>query len=339
MFMKSKLALTIIIFLLTIGVLVPEHQAFAVANFSVSPLIIDYTTEKRDIINRDLVLTNNSDLPVRLYASVHEISTEAGSEVHKFITPSMTNRDTTITSWLQITRARLSIPARGTLTVPLTIRISPNTPPGTYHGLIGFADGPNRDNIEAKVISGQAATVILQITIADTKREALHLVSFTTDRFVIKPSDNSLSFTLQNNGDKPVTPGGEVIIYDTAGRELTSISVNSKRVEILPGEQTEITEPLPMIDKIGRNKAYLSLTYGQNQATIFDTAYYFSIPWYYLVLIFAFLLLILVILAWVFRRAFANQNKSYDTDLYDLPMFVKKSKEHTEFDHDINLKK
>lgn len=312
---------------------------FAVANFSVSPLIIDLTTEKRDIINRDLVLTNNSDLPVRLYASVHEISTEPGQKVHQFVTPSMTNRDTTITSWLEITRARLSIPAKGSLTVPLTIRISPNTPPGTYHGLIGFADGRNRDDIEAKVVSGQAATVLLQITIADKKRELLNLINFTTDRFVVNGDDNSIAFTLENTGDKALIPKGEVIIYDTTGKELLSIPVNTAGEEIKPGEQARLTEALPMLNELGRNKAYLSLTYGENQAAVYDTAYYFSLPWYYLLLLLAILVLILIIVVWFFKRAYGSQNMAYDADLYDLPMYVKTKGEYSAFDHDLNLKK
>ncbi len=334
--------LTVIIFLLSLAICATTagpSLVLAAANFSASPLIIDYTTEGRDIINRDIILTNNTNRPTRIYASVHEVEVEVGEEagVHEFVTPSMTDRSTTITSWLEISRARLELPANGTLTVPLTIRIHPNTPPGTYHALIGFATGPNRDDIEAKVISGQAASVILKITIKDDKREQLHLVSFATDRFTLRETDNKLSFTIENTGDIPLTPEGDVIIYDTSGKELASLNVNSGKVTIAPGERVQIYEDLPFINRIGRNKAYLTLQYGENQATVFDTAFYYSIPWYYLFIIFTLLALILSLVAWVFKRAFTREDRE-DDQLYDLPMFVKNSREHTEYDHDINLK-
>ncbi len=311
--------------------------AQAASGFSVSPLIIEYSSEGRDIISRDLTLTNTTDKPIRLYSSVHEIAVGNETEVKDFITPSMTDRATTITSWIQITRARLELPPRGTLTVPLTIRVHPNTPPGTYHALIGFASGPNRDEIEAKVKAGDAASAILKITIEEDIREQIHIVSFVADRFSVKPESNELSFTVENTGDVPLKPEGEIIIYDTTGKELTSVPANSAGITLAPGERSVISEPLPFMDRIGRNKAYLTLTYGANKAAVFDTAFYYSMPWYYLAGLFALLTVLLSIVAYAFRRAFGGGPVD-DDRLYDVPLFVRDFHDHDEYDHDLNLK-
>ncbi len=320
----------------TVTVLYPA-SLMAAAGFSVSPLIIEYASEERDIINRDLTLTNSTDKPIRLYASVHQIEVGEQTEVKEFVTPSMTDRATDITSWISITRARLELKPQGTLTVPLTIRVHPSTPPGTYHALIGFASGPNRDEIESKVISGDAASVILKITIAEDTREQIHIVSFAADRFSVKPESNELSFTIENSGDVPLTPQGEIIIYDTTGKELTAIKANSAGVTIMPGERTVITEPLPFISRVGRNKAYLTLTYGQNSAAVFDTAFYYSMPWYYLAGLFLGLAFLLTLIALAFRRAFGGGVVD-DQHLFDVPLFVRESHDHDEYDHDLDLK-
>lgn len=331
---KSHLTaiLAIMVFLL------PVRGIAAPANFSVSPLIIDITTEGRDIITRDITLTNHSQRQTRVYASVHEIAVGEDTEIKEFITPSMTDRATSITSWLEISRARMEVPAASTHVVPLTIRVHPNTPPGTYHALVGFASGANRDDIEAQIKNGQGESVILKITIEDKRREQLHLVNFTTSRFAVKKDGNYVSFTLENTGDTLLKPEGEVVIYDTTGRELAAVSVNAGNTELAPGEKKEIVEPLPFTDRLGRNKAYLALNYGQNQAAVFDTTFYYSIPWYYLLALFGLLTIVLLFIAILFKRAFTRNQEYSDGSVYEVPLYVKNSREHSPYDHDINLK-
>jgi hypothetical protein len=329
---------SIITLLLGLGFFVMAHTALA-ANFTVSPLLLDYNAEARDIINRDIILTNTTDKPIRAYASVHEVVMGEGTEIKEFVPASMSeSRATSITSWLEISRARLEIPPNGTLSVPLTIRINPETPPGTYHAIVGFAAGRNRDEIESQVMRGDGVSAILKIVVDDTRQEQLHLVNFITKRFVVLPNDNTLSFTLENTGDIPLTPAGEVIIYDTTGREVASVTANSAGETVLPGERLVVTEPLPYTARVGRNKAYLSLEYGANRATVFDTAFYYSVPWYYLFGLVLVLTFILFLLIWIFKRAFAGDGYDQVDSVYEVPLFYRNAHDHEEHDHDLDLK-
>lgn len=311
----------------------------AASAFTVTPLLIDVDSEERDIIEKTITLTNHTDTPTRVYAAVNEVTAGDSTEILQFVPGSMSDRSTSITSWIEVSRARQVIPAQGSLSLPLTIRVNPNTPPGTYQALVGFASGANRDEIEQKILTGQGLGTLVKITIADKRIEQLNLVSFVADRFTLGNPESQMSYTLENTGDTPLTPAGEIIIYNTKGEELTAITVNPKKTAILPGERTEYSEALPFLGQFGKNKAYLSLNYGnKNQAALFDTAFYYSVPWYYIAGLGLLLLIVLMSLILLFRRLTPTTDQYLETGLYELPMFVKDGKDHQPYDHDLNLK-
>jgi len=286
------------------------------------------------------VLKNLSSKPTRIYASVNEVNVTDNTEILDFVPASMSDRKVSITSWIEITRSRLELPPNGELSVPLKIRINPEAEPGVYYAYIGFASGANRDEIENKIKAGQGNGTILKITIADDTKEQISLVSFTADRFSYNDTDSQITFVLENTGDVPLSPSGEVIIYNTKGNELGSIPVNEEGTIIQPGERVEFSKLLPFVNSLGRNKAYLSINYGiKNQANVFDTTFYYSVPWYYILSFFVALLTLLVITTLVVRKLFTNTSDTFEQGVYELPLFVKQSHDHNEYDHDLNLKK
>lgn len=332
----NKLRLGLVLLALSFFI---HSEVYAAASFSVTPLFIDQTAEGRDIFTKDITLTNLTSRPTRIYASVNEVNVADDTNILDFVPASMSDRTTSITSWLEITRARLELPANGELKVPLKIKINPKVVPGVYYAYIGFASGANVDEIEKKIKSGQGNGTILKITIADDTREQISLVSFTADRFSYNDEDSQVNFILENTGDVPLAPSGEIIIYNTKGSELGSIEVNEEGGLIQPGERVEFTKTLPFVNNLGRNKAYLSLNYGiKNQANVFDTTFYYSVPWYYILAFFLALLTLLVITTLVVRKLFTSTGDTLEQGVYEIPLFVKQSHDHDEYEHDLNLK-
>ncbi len=326
---------------LLLGILVVlcgvEH-AIAAQQFSVSPLLIDETTEGRDLFTRTITLQNGQARNTRVYASVHEITLGDKTEILNFVPGSMSNRDTSITSWLEITRGRLEVPAGGSLEVPLTVRVHPNVKPGTYHAFVGFATGANRDEVVETILAGRGTGVIVKLTVGDDVNEQLQLVSFTTDRISLHKDSGNLTFTLENTGDVPVTPDGEVIIYDARGKELAMLPVNSEANTLEPGQRAVFTEQLPFTEHLGRSKAHLTLNYGDQKAAVIDTAFYYSIPWYYIAAVASLFVTVLIVFIALFRRMTRVHDTAYEHGIYEVPLFVRNAKDHTEHDHDINLK-
>lgn len=331
----KKLLYTFVI----LGLILPSSLVWA-ANFTVTPMLIDVEAEARDAFTKEITVASTHSTHQRLYASVHEITLGENSEIKSFVPASMSDRSVAVTSWIEVTRSRIDLQPGESATLPLTIRVNHDTPAGLYHAYIGFAQGRNRDEAEAKVLAGEGTGLIIRIAVGGKQEEFLRLVSFSTNRFSLSPGDGLATYTLENTGDVPLTPEGDIIIYDSRGHELTSLTLNDEgeAVVIAPGEKREFTEAIPFIERLGKHKAYLNIEYGtENRAAVYDTNFYFSIPWYYLLIIGLLLLTALVSLILLARRN-SGREEYEEPDAHDVPLFVGRNREHNQYEHDINLK-
>jgi len=310
------------------------------ADFSVAPLIIDVEGEARYSAEKTLTLTNFDSRAVRLYASVNEITLGENSEIKSFIPASMSDRSISPTSWIEISRARINLTAGEVAEIPLVIKINQNTLPGLYHAYVGFASGANYDEAQAKIEAGQGSGVVIRFAVGSKRQEYLKLISFSTDRFNFFEGDGTINYVIENTGDVPLAPSGDVIIYDGRGKELAVVDLNQLGEEIIsPGEQKSFTSDLPYTGRMGKNKAFLSLTYGvENKASIYDTNFYYSIPWFYLLLIMILFLIAIAVLLLIVNKNSLNLNDSDNGEVRELPFYVGKRNEHNVYDHDIDLK-
>lgn len=311
-------------------------SVLANTGLSISPLIIDHTSEGRDIISETITLRNQSDRPLRLYASVHGISLSGAGEIEEFVSPAMSDRSQTLTSWIEISRGRLEVPPQGELQVPLTIRVNHNAQPGSYHGFIGFAMGRNRDIAEETVLRGASQGVIIRVSINEQRHEQLQLVGYTTERFAALGGNQSVRFTLRNTGDTPLTPRGEIIIYDNRGREVDTLEVALTEELIPAGGEYVFSAELPPIAGFGRHKAYLTVDYGAKRASVHDTTFFITVPWLMVLLFCGAILLMLIAL---FMLARPRPQVAYNNEVSEVGFLVRPRKSHTTYDHDLNLKK
>jgi hypothetical protein len=322
-----------------IALLLTATPALA-GNISVSPMFIDYVTEARDIKEEFVKIKNHGSTPMRIYASVNEISLGTDGQIKEFVTPMMTDRTSSVTSWIEISRGRNAIPPGGEIEIPFTIRINPNAKPGKYQVFVGFANAKNRDKAEAQIMAGQGDGVVVRITIDEKQSEFMRLMGFVTDRFMLNRGDQGLSYEVKNTGDVTLTPTGEVIFYDSRGHELSSIPLNVGGKEILPGETTIFEEKVPDFKKIGRNKAFMTLEYGEiNKAAVYDTVYFYSMPLPYMIGILVLLIIVILAVTMLIHRATRLRHIDHHDDVHDVSMYVRDGHhDREEKDHDLNLK-
>lgn len=310
------------------------HATFAA--YSVTPLIIDHTVEVRDIETTEIVITNVGPEYVQLFPAVNNITIGTNGGIETFIDPSMSDRTSTLTAWLEISRKPLEMKTGETATTSLILRVNPNAVPGKYHALISFPDGHNRDIAEAKIKGGGVPSVLLNVTVEKKTIEQMGLGNFRVDRFIVSENNEAVSYTVRNTGDTDMHPSGDILIYNHRGEEVGSLAVNPEGTTIKPGESVEFRSKLSIEGLVGKYKAYLSLQYGvEGRAQLQDTAYFYAVPWKKLMILFVGLMLIALALSLVVHRRY--QKEPFDDESDYLPLHLKDG--HSDaLHHDIDMK-
>lgn len=318
------------------------YALFAMPSFakslSVSPLLIDEETESRDIISEEITLSNETGSKLVLYATVNEIAVDGSGGIKEFIAPMDSDRTNTVTSWVEITRGRIELEPYATTSIPLTLRIHPQAKSGDYHVFIGFVPASKRFEAEAVALRGDAEGTIVKVSLQETRDELLRISGFFIDRFIVNKGSRSIDIEVENNGEDPTVPTGEVIFYNSLGEELQAIPVNTEGLEIPPGQRRTIKSEVPFSDELGRFKANVNLSYGNQKAAVFDTAQFFMVPAPLMIAILIGIVIFSVVVTYLIRRAFYDELHDDDASS-DLPLYVRNDREHEEKDHDITLTK
>ena len=329
--------LILLAFILLGQVLLPVGTAFA-GGIDVRPFLFDVEMVPRESKTQSITLQNN--YPTRkavLYATVNEISLDSVGEIKQFVSPVMTDRTNTVTSWIEINRGRLEVMPGESLEVPLTIKVHPYAEPGSYHVFIGLVEASKRHVAEAVAMSGDANGVIVKIVIADERKDSMRISRFLIDRFVVGEDSKHISVEVENMGDLPSAPFGEIIFYDSRGVEVDNVVLQSTE-QINPGESAIIDAAVPLASTLGRFKANVSLSYGENQsASLYDTTYFYMMPWNILLMIIGAMIVVSLLVTLLLRRALTARDEHEDGD--EVVMYVKDGHDPKPKDHDIDLKK
>lgn len=314
-------------------------SVIAAADFSIRPFLIDETLEPRGEVTNQVVLRNDHEVrKYVVFATVNEISVDTEGEIKEFVTPVMTDRTNTVTSWIEVTRGRIEIPPGERREVPVTINVHPNAQPGEYHAFVGFVPAKNRPTAEATALAGDADGVVLKVTVADRRVDSMRISKFLLDRFVTTADDRRVDIEVENLGDIESAPQGELIFYDSLGVELTAVPLNEEGKRIPPGGTGTITAAIPEeVNALGRFKTNVSLRYGENQtASLYDTSFFYVIPWPTMLMILGGIVLFSLLLTLWFKRSFVDSG--FDEDGDEVTMFVKDGHDRDPQHHDIDLK-
>lgn len=305
----------------------------------VDPILIDESAAARDVITKDITISNLVDHRLEIFATVNEVEVGTTGEIKQFITPSMTDQTNTVTSWLEISRGMIELDSHSTTSLPLTLRINPYAKPGVYHAFIGFVSAENRPQAEAVALRGDANGTIVKITIADKKNELLRISLFSMNRFIFLASQHEVTVEVENRGDTSATPKGEIIFYNSRGEEVTSAKVNEEGVSIPPGQTRSLSANVPFFDKLGRFKANVKLDYGEvKKSTIADTSQFFMVPLYIVVATCIAIVIISLLVTYLLRRAFHDELHEEDAG-NEVPLYIRNDRSHEVKDHDIHIQK
>ena len=266
------------------------HEVYA-ASFIVSPVVLDTKAKARDILKESLTLTNNTSSKLNVYTFVNNISTLEGQQ--EFMDPSVADHASSLANWIEISRAVLELGPREERKINFDINVNLRAKPGMYHALISFVPGATRDEAETRLRDAPSVTVNLEV-LEDIK-ERLQLKKFIADKTFFFGSPASLSYELENIGNRNVIPSGEIRIYNRRGEEVGAVEVNNEKgaVEVNEvkkfastwrglGEREETKQLASLLGTsggFGKYKAFLDLEYGLTErGTVQDTIYFWAVP-------------------------------------------------------------
>jgi hypothetical protein len=249
----------------------------ASTKFSITPVVSNEKAKPRDIIKKELLVTNNKNERVNVYISVENIDPTAGAQ--EFKSPGVSDLATSLANWIEITRGVIDLSPGESRKIPYLIHVNLAAKPGSYFARIVFTEGPRRVDAEAKPPE-DGTSLMLNVEVLDDAKERLQLGNFTADDSVVTGENVSFSYLLENVGNRQLEPRGTIRIFNRKGEEVGSIPLNAGGEEITPDNKKQLAAVWNAEGRFGKYKAFLDLEYGENQlASVQDTVYFWVFPW------------------------------------------------------------
>jgi hypothetical protein len=245
--------------------------------FSASPLIFDEKAKQRDILKESIgVMNNSTERSINLYAFVNNVDPSAGIE--GFQNASDADMGKSLANWIEISRGAIDLMPGEKREIPFLIQVNLRAGAGIYHAFISFSEGGTRDEAERKIKEG--VSIAVNVEILDDAREALELKSFVSSSNFVTGEKASFKYDIQNIGNRPLAPKGQVRIFNRSGEEVATLDVNQQGTMLDPNISGQMASAWDAGSRFGRYKAMLDVEYGdKTRGTLQDTVFFWLIPW------------------------------------------------------------
>lgn len=295
------------LFLLASFVAAPLLTLAAPSDFSVSPLIFDEKAKQRDILRESIgVMNNSTDRSINLYAFVNNVDPTAG--VEGFQSASEADLGKSLANWIEISRGAIDLMPGEKRQIPLLIQVNLRATAGMYHAFVSFAEGSTRDEAERKIKDG--VSIAVNVEILDDAKEALELKSFVSADTFVTGEKASFKYDIQNIGNRPLSPKGQVRIFNRSGEEVATLDVNQQGMSLDPNISGQLASAWDAGSRFGRYKAMLDVEYGdKTRGTLQDTVFFWLIPWKEMLAIFLSLGVVVLSLTVYWHNGYAIRSR------------------------------
>lgn len=245
--------------------------------FSVSPVVANEKAKPRDIIKKELLVTNNTNERMGLRASVENIDPSDGTQ--EFVSPGAADLSQSLANWIEITRGVIDLSPGESRKIPYLIHVNLSAKPGSYFARVVFTDGtpPPQDGVKGV---DDGTSLLINVEVQDDARERLQLGNFMTANSIVTGKDVSFTYQVENVGNRNIEPRGSIRIFNRRGAEVGSVPLNADGISVTPENKQLLAAAWDSSGRFGKYKAFLDLEYGENQvASVQDTVYFWVFPW------------------------------------------------------------
>lgn len=287
------------------------------SGIEVSPHIIDEQVQARDVLKYTVILTNNTDKKVNLYAQVHDVHETEGRI--EYVEPAKLDKATSLARWILIKRASIELMPGASTTESLEVKVNLGATPGKRHAVIAFPEGSNLYEAKGALGSKAHPQIMLNFEVIENIIEKAQINTFKPTRNIFTKPPAEFELVIENFGNREITPEGKMYIYNRQGEELADININDVMGAIPAGEIRSVKFNWQPTKAMGKFKARLEIEYGDGRSRdLQDTVYFWVLPLPYLI---AFLIGVLVV---TFLLVFIIFRKTYRSHHpYPAPMVNK----------------
>lgn len=267
-----------------IWLLLGQGSVFA-ASITVSPPKLEIEAEKGQTISQNITITNGEPTELVLGTSVSDF-TASGESGEAAFTQSENQTAFSLSSWISLPSATITVPASGKVSMPFTVRIPDIAEAGGHFGTIFFSPVTSGGG---DIAVKQKVGVLLLVKVKGEIREQGTLDIFDTFNAKVLPNQVHLTkpqavfekfpinfaVRVTNTGNVHSKPSGKIILKNTLGRILTRVGeevilsptgavsgtklvdylpVNDSKGNVLPGSSRVFLQPW---------KGYGSIVYDQ----------------------------------------------------------------------------
>ena len=282
------------------------------AQIHVHPAVISETARVRDGFDFTVTLRNETQIRLRFYPLVIDISEEDG---RVFSQKEDMEKSSSLASWIEISRSRIELSPGEEIKIPLTLRVDSKAEPGSYHAAVIFAQGSTLDDAERNALRFNYPEILVSINVERNIVERLQLINFYHEKDSFFTSSIDFFLSMENIGNTGVKPKGLLVIYKSRqGKELESLIVNEEGIFIEPDSQEVFKKNWQSKGSFGHHKAVLMMEYGdETKRDVYDTIYFWVVPeWFLFVFGTAALFLIILVLFFIKKRRKKNNPVYYN---------------------------
>ncbi len=258
----------------------------------IEPPVMDLELAPEEVAERTVTLHNNSDRRRILFVFPQDIS---GADREAEVLKEQKERES-LSDWLVLPPERVEVEPGASKDISVGVQVDSRAEPGLYHAYLSFAPGTRRSEAADRITRDQA--IFLSVEVADQAEDLIHISGFGTEGSIVSGSPIAWQVELENRGDTELTPQGELIVYDSQGKELGALPFNRDEHTMEPGAEKVFTLNWQEDLGWGRHRARLALSYGSRGEIhrVDDTAFFRVLPWMELTAVFLVLLAVLLYL-------------------------------------------
>ncbi|MFD7875713.1 WxL protein peptidoglycan domain-containing protein [Streptomyces sp. NPDC059766] len=239
-------------------------------------------------IEDKVVVANRTGAPLtfRLYAAdAYNTARDGG-----FAVRTLKERMRGVGAWAKPARDRVTVPAHGSVTVPVTLTVPRDAEPGDHPGAIVALDervDAGSGSLAVGVQRAVGARVYLRVSGPALPAISVEDVRISHHQPLVPglgAGTATISYTLRNTGNVTLGPKVQLTVRGLFGRTLLSRAPTRIPAELLPGQRVRLSEPWHGSPQFDRGE--VTLTASAQGTRESASASFLALPWLLVAVVF-----------------------------------------------------